>query len=70
MRTRLAISRASSPAITNPKPQFNHDAIIPITIVSDTAFLGVFGIEARRSSALCMEGELASAYPVTRISTI
>src|ERR1700690_737717 len=40
-RTRLAISRANRAAVTNPKPQFSHEAHIATRTVSEMAVRGL-----------------------------
>src|SRR5665213_2377632 len=70
MCTRLAISRASSAAVTSPRPQLSHDAIRLTNRVSDTADMGVVASAAIFASALCTAGEVANAYPATSMITI
>src|SRR5258708_20078233 len=70
IRTRLAASRASSAAVTRPRPQFNHDAIMPTKSVSDMADNGVVASEARFASPRCTPGDVARAYPATSMITI
>ncbi len=56
MRTRLAISRASSAAVTRPRPQFNHEAMRETMMVSEMAEAWVVASEASEVSPRCTSG--------------
>ncbi len=61
MRMRFAISRASNPATTRPKPQFKKHAIEETTRVSETAPFVVRGTDASHSNARAIGLLFASA---------
>src|ERR1700691_3961740 len=61
IRTRFATSRASSAAVTSPRPQLSQDAIRLTNSVRETADAGDFASDAIFASPLCTAGDVAIA---------